>query len=184
MRAGEISARELVQCSLDRIEELNPALNAFVDVDADGALRTADQIAGGDSRPFAGVPIAIKNNRAVAGMRLTQGSRLLADHVAGYDHSVVQRLRGAGFIIVGTTTLPEFGILPTTEARLFGPTHNPWSPARPAAPPAARPRRLPRASCPSPTAMTAVDRSAFRLHAVAGRPEAEPRARLRGAGDG
>src|SRR5579859_2757820 len=126
VRSGEVSSRELVQCALDRIEELNPTLNAFVDVDADGALRAADAVSPGDRRPFAGVPMAIKNNRPVKGMRLTYGCSLMADYVADYDHNVTRRLRDAGFIIVGTTTLPEYGILPTTEARLFGPTRNPW----------------------------------------------------------
>ena len=126
VRDGEISARELVQSSLDRIEELDPAVNAFVQVDAERALATADGIAAGDERPFAGVPIAIKNLRAVKGLRLTYGCSLLADHVANYDTNVVRRLKHAGFVIVGTTTLPEYGILPTTEARLFGATHNPW----------------------------------------------------------
>ena len=64
VREGEISARELVQISLERIEELNPALNAFVEVDGAGAPRRR-QVGPGDERPFAGVPIAIKNNRAV-----------------------------------------------------------------------------------------------------------------------
>src|SRR5436309_3683864 len=126
VRSGEVSARELVQCSLDRIEELDPKLNAFVQVDAEGALQAADQIRAGDERPFAGVPVAIKNNRPVRGMRLTYGCSLMADYVPDYDHNVTRRLRDAGFIIVGTTTLPEYGILPTTEARLFGPTRNPW----------------------------------------------------------
>ncbi len=126
VRAGELSARELVQCSLDRIEELNPSLNAFVDVDAERALVAADAVRPGDERPFAGVPIAIKNNRAVSGLRVTIGCSLLADHVAGHDANVTRRLRDAGFVIVGTTTLPEYGILPVSEARLFGPTRNPW----------------------------------------------------------
>jgi amidase len=126
VRSGEISARELVALSLGRIEELNPDLNAFVDVDAEGALAAAERIGPGDPRPFAGVPTAIKNNRSVAGMRLTYGCGLMADHVSDYDHNVTRRLRDAGFVIVGTTTLPEYGILPTTEARLFGPTRNPW----------------------------------------------------------
>jgi amidase len=126
VRAGEISARELVQASLARIEELNPALNAFVEIDAERALASAAEIAPGDRRPFAGVPIAIKNNRPVQGLRLTYGCSLMADHVSDYDHNVTRRLRDAGFVIVGTTTLPEYGILPTTEARLFGPTRNPW----------------------------------------------------------
>jgi amidase len=126
VRGGELSARELVQCSLDRIEALDPTLNAFVQVDAERALASADQIASRDQRPFAGVPIAIKNNRPVQGLRLTYGCSLMADYVADYDHNVTRRLRDAGFVIVGTTTLPEYGILPTTEARLFGPTRNPW----------------------------------------------------------
>src|ERR1700682_4685814 len=126
VRSGEVSARELVQCSLDRIEELNPTLNAFVPVDADGALAAADLLKPGDERPFAGVPMAIKNTRPVKGLRLTYGCSLMADYVCDYDHNVTRRLRDAGFMIVGTTTLPEYGILPTSEARLFGPTRNPW----------------------------------------------------------
>jgi amidase len=126
VRAGELSARELVQCSLDRIEELNPRLNAFVQIDAERALAAADAVGPGDERPFAGVPIAIKNNRAVSGLRLTHGCSLMSDFTVDYDHNVTRRLKRAGFIVVGTTTLPEYGILPTTEARLFGPTRNPW----------------------------------------------------------
>jgi len=126
VRGGEISARELVEISLERIEDLNPALNAFVDLDAERALDLADQIAPGDQRPFAGVPTAIKNNRPVRGMRLTYGCSLMAENVCDYDHNITRRLKDAGFVIVGTTTLPEYGILPTSEARLFGPTRNPY----------------------------------------------------------
>jgi amidase len=126
VRAGEISARELVQVSLDRIEELNPELNAFVQIDGERALAAAEEIGPGDERPFAGVPVAIKNNRPVNGLRLTYGCSLMAEYVADYDHNVTRRLREAGFVIVGSTTLPEYGILPTSEARIFGPTRNPW----------------------------------------------------------
>jgi amidase len=126
VRIGDLSARELVEISLARIAELNPQLNAFVEVDGERALATAAEIGPGDERPFAGVPIAIKNNRAVKGRRFTYGCSLMQDFVADYDHSVVRRLKQAGFVIVGTTTLPEYGILPTTEARVFGPTRNPW----------------------------------------------------------
>jgi amidase len=126
VRSGEVSARELVEISLERIEELNPTLNAFVDVDAERALASADRVGPGDQRPFAGVPIAIKNNRPVEGLRLTYGCSLMGDYLCEYDHNVTRRLKDAGFVIVGTTTLPEYGILPTTEARLFGPTRNPW----------------------------------------------------------
>jgi amidase len=126
VRAGEVSSRELVEISLARIAELNPELNAFVDVDAERALTAADEVQPGDARPFAGVPIAIKNNRAVNGLRLTYGCSLMQEFVADYDHNVTRRLRDAGFVIVGSTTLPEYGILPTTEAHIFGPTRNPW----------------------------------------------------------
>jgi amidase len=130
VRLGEVSASELVRTSLERIEELNPALNAFVEVDEAGALAAAEKIGPGDDRPFAGVPIAIKNNRPVNGMRLTYGCSLMAKYVAPYDHNITRRLRDAGFVIVGTTTLPEYGILPVSEAPLFGPTRNPWDLAR------------------------------------------------------
>jgi amidase len=130
VRDRELSARELVQASLDRIEELDPRFNAFVDVFADEALAAADGIGPADERPFAGVPIAIKNNRAVEGKRLTFGADFFADFSAPYDHNVTRRLREAGFIVVGTTTLPEYGILPVTETKRFGPTRNPWDPER------------------------------------------------------
>jgi amidase len=126
VRSGELSSRELVETSLERIEELNPQLNAFVEIDGERALAAADEIQPGDSRPFAGVPIAIKNNRPVAGLRITIGCSLMAEHVADYDHNITRRLKDAGFVVVGTTTLPEYGILPVSEARLFGPTRNPW----------------------------------------------------------
>src|ERR1700690_1658428 len=130
VRDGELSARALVSESLQRIEALDPQLGAFVEVDHDGALSAAEAIGPGDERPFAGVPIAIKNNRAVAGLRLTQGCRLMRDFVATYDHSVVRRFRAAGFVIVGTTKLPEYGILPVTEPRVHGVARNPWDPSR------------------------------------------------------
>jgi amidase len=130
VRDGELSARELVQASLDRIDAVNPELNAFVDVFDEEALAAADAIAPGDERPFAGVPIAIKNNRPVAGHRMTYCAEFMGDWEAPYDHNVVRRLRDAGFVIVGATTLPEWGILPWTNTKRFGPTRNPWDPAR------------------------------------------------------
>ena len=130
MGAGEVSARELVGASLERIDALNPELNAFVDVFHDEALAAAEAIHPGDQRPFAGVPIAIKNNRALAGHRLTYCADFMGDWEAPYDHNVVRRLRAAGFVVVGTTTLPEWGILPWTNTKRFGATRNPWDTAR------------------------------------------------------
>jgi amidase len=76
------------------------------------------------------VPIAIKDGAAVAGMRMTVGSDLFGDFVPEHDSYVVRRLKEAGFVIVGRTNMPEFGILPVTEPRRFGPTRNPWEPGR------------------------------------------------------
>ena len=126
VRSGEVSASELVETSLRRIDELEPQINAFTHVAHDAAITSAEQISAGDARPFAGVPIAIKDNRPVAGMPLTMCSDLFGDFVPHQDAFLVRRLRDAGFVIVGKTALPEMGILPTTESRRFGPTRNPW----------------------------------------------------------
>ncbi len=126
VREGELSARELVNHSLERIDALDAQVGAFVHVDAEGALAAAAAIAPGDERPFAGVPIAIKDNVPVAGLPLTFCAPLFGDFVAQHDAFLVRRLRDAGFVIVGKTALPEFGILPTTESTRFGPTRNPW----------------------------------------------------------
>jgi len=130
VRAGEVSSRELTEAVLDQIEALDGDLNAFVHVDAEGALAAADAVGAGDERPFAGVPIAVKDTAPVAGMPYTLGSNAFGDFVPAHDAFVVRRLRGAGFVIVGKTNLPEFGILPVTEPRRFGPTRNPWDTER------------------------------------------------------
>jgi amidase len=130
VRSGELRASDLVQTCLTRIDELEPAINAFTHVAHESALAAAAKIGPGDPRPYAGVPIAIKDNRPVAGMPVTMCSDLFGDYVAEHDAFCVRRLREAGFVIVGKTTLPEMGILPTTESRRFGPTRNPWDAER------------------------------------------------------
>ena len=128
VREGEVSSRTLVEASLARIEATDDALNAYPVVDADGALAAADAIEPGDARPFAGVPIAIKDLFApVAGLRMSQGSDLLGDYTPDYDSALIRRIREAGFVIVGRSAAPEFGIPPVTEPRRFGPTRNPWN---------------------------------------------------------
>jgi amidase len=126
VRAGELSAAELVEACVRTIEAREPAINAFTYVAAEEALAAAHEIRAGDERPFAGVPIAIKDNRPVAGMPLTMCSDLWGDYRPEADAFFVRRLRRAGFVIVGKTALPENGILPTTESRRNGPTRNPW----------------------------------------------------------
>ncbi len=130
VRGRELSARELVQASLDRIGSLDGELNAFVEVDAERALEAADKVQPGDMAPFAGVPIAIKANVPVEGLPMNFGSRFLGEHRPGHSAYLVRRLREAGFIVIGVTNLPEFGILPTTEPRFTGPTRNPWDLSR------------------------------------------------------
>jgi amidase len=128
VRVGKVSARELAELALDAIERDEQGLNAFTVVDRDGALTAADAIGAGDERPFAGVPIAIKDlSVATAGLPVSSGSALYGDYTPDHDAHVVRRIREAGFVIVGKTAAPELGIVPVTEPRRFGPTRNPWN---------------------------------------------------------
>ncbi|HET9340377.1 MAG TPA: Asp-tRNA(Asn)/Glu-tRNA(Gln) amidotransferase subunit GatA [Casimicrobiaceae bacterium] len=128
----EISAVEVAQETLDRIARLDPALNAFVTVDAEGALaqaRAADAaIAGGHAGPLAGVPIAHKDVLMTAGLRTTCGSRMLENFVAPYDAHVVTGLKRAGTVLVGKTNMDEFAMGSSNETSHFGPVRNPWNP--------------------------------------------------------
>jgi len=130
VKSGEISALELVDTSLARIDALNPTYNAFIDVFHEKARAAAAKVKSGDERPLAGVPVAIKNNRPVEGERLTFAADVMGDFRSNHDAFLVRRLRDAGAIVVGTTNLPEFGIQPTTEPRRFGPSRNPWDTTR------------------------------------------------------
>src|SRR5688572_876963 len=128
VRGGEVSSTELVQLSLERIDALDGALNAFVTVCADEALAAAASIdsTSGDE-PFRGVPIGVKDLAATAGIRTTYSSRAYAEYVPEFDTAVVRRIREAGFVIVGKTNTPEFGTVAFTESDLNGATRNPWS---------------------------------------------------------
>ncbi|MCZ2849651.1 amidase [Modestobacter sp. VKM Ac-2978] len=131
VRDREISARELMDAHLDRIERLNPELNAIVTLDADGARAAADAAdarlaAGGPVGPLHGLPVAHKDTHATGGMRTTWGSPLHAETVPARDELVVARLRAAGAIRVGKTNVPEFAAGSHTFNTLFGATHNPY----------------------------------------------------------
>ena len=126
IHTNQISSSELVAAALERIEALQPTINAFTHIDAEGAIAAAEAIGADDPRPFAGVPIAIKDTAPVAGMPYTMGSDVFGDFVPGHDAYLVRRIRDAGFVIVGKTSMPEFGILPVSESRRFGPVRNPW----------------------------------------------------------
>ncbi|HET9162604.1 MAG TPA: amidase [Solirubrobacterales bacterium] len=133
VRAGKVSPRELVQLSLDRIERLDPQLNAFRKVFAEKALLEAEQaearLRGGDERPLLGVPIALKDNHDLAGELTTNGTDAYPDPAAA-DSEMVRRLREAGGIVVGKTLLPELAICGFTESATWGVTRNPWDPQR------------------------------------------------------
>jgi len=130
IRDGSLSARDAVDATLRRIEAVDPQIGAFVELDAERALAEAGAIEPGDPRPFAGVPVAVKANTAVAGLCMNFASQFLAGHRPTHNAYLVRRLRDAGFVVVGTTNMPEFGILPTTEPRHNGPTRNPWDTSR------------------------------------------------------
>lgn len=126
IRAGHVSAAEAVQAAVDRIDALNPRINAVVETLYDGI--DAQLAALDPAAPFAGVPYLVKDlHTLVQGSHLTQGSAFLAGHRSGHDSDLVRRLRRAGFIIIGRTNTPEFGLNATTEPRLHGPTRNPWN---------------------------------------------------------
>jgi len=129
VRKRELSAGELVESAIARLERDNPALNAVVRTDFERARERAAR-ADRSSAPFAGVPTLLKDIGAEeAGQALYMGSRLLkgADHRAANDSHFLTRLLAAGFIPLGRTNMPELAIMATTEPESYGPTRNPWS---------------------------------------------------------
>lgn len=127
VREGEVSSVELVQEYLDRIEQIDPRVNAYVTVCAEQALAAAQSPRPG---PFSGVPLPIKDLVETAGIRTTFSSRAFANHVPKDDVEVVRRLRAAGFVLIGKTNTPEFGTTAVTESELNGVCRNPWDPSR------------------------------------------------------
>ena len=125
VRAREVSPRELVELYVRRIEALNPRLNAFRTTFAEAALAEADQRTRWDG-PLAGVPIAVKDDLAVAGQTATKGSRSFGPP-ASADAEPVRRLRAAGAIPLGITNVPELMIFPWTITEANGVTRNPWN---------------------------------------------------------
>jgi amidase len=133
VRAGEVSPSELVRLCLGRIERIDPQLNSFRAVFAERALLEAEgaeaRLRGGDERPLLGVPVAIKDCVDVVGDVTTYGTDGFAEP-AKADSEIVRRLREAGAIVVGKTTLPELAICGFTETATWGVTRNPWDPQR------------------------------------------------------
>src|ERR671921_2773877 len=131
VRSRQVSARELLDAHLDRIERVNPGLNAIVTLDVEGARAAADAAdatlaAGEPVGPLHGLPVAHKDTHATGGMRTTWGSPLHATTVPARDELVVARLRAAGAVRIGKTNVPEFAAGSHTVNPLFGATHNPY----------------------------------------------------------
>jgi amidase len=124
VRRGEVTREELVAAAIERVEHLNPSLNAVVTPMFERAQASL-AVANG---PFAGVPMVLKDLVAeVEGVRFTEGSRFLAGNVSTYTSEIVRRFERAGLVIIGKSATPEFGMSPSCEGALFGPTRNPWN---------------------------------------------------------
>src|SRR5438552_3590205 len=133
LRQKKISPVDLATACLDRIERLNPVLNAFITVTDEGALaqarRAEDEIQRGQWRgPLHGIPVGLKDLIDTAGVRTTCGSALFADRVPTEDAEVVQRLKRAGALLIGKQNLQEFAYGGTSASSHFGAVHNPWNP--------------------------------------------------------
>jgi amidase len=135
IRGGEVKAAEVVDAHLERIDAVNPHLNAIIRVLADEARAAAAAAdtrlsSGEDVGPLHGVPLTVKENIDLAGTPTTQGLPALADAVARIDAPVVERMRAAGAIPIARTNLPDVGLRVHTESTLHGLTRNPWDPDR------------------------------------------------------
>jgi amidase len=132
VRRGEVTPIELVDAAIARIEQLNPTLNAVIHPRFDQA-RAEARAYRRDGGPFAGVPYLLKDFMGyLAGEPMHLGTRVLrdADFRAPHDSFLAAKFRAAGFVCLGRTNTPEFGILPTTEPDAYGPSRNPWDPGR------------------------------------------------------
>src|SRR5215813_12854456 len=135
IRTKEISPVAVIDAVLNRIEALQPTVNAFITVTADHARDAARRaeaavMAGERLGPLHGVPFSVKDLLFTKGVRSTMGSVIFAGQVPAEDAVPVRRLREAGAILIGKTTTPEFGHKPLTDSPLFGATRNPWNLAR------------------------------------------------------
>ncbi len=133
LAARQVSSRELAQTYLDRIAALNPAINAFITVDAEKTLAeaaAADALrAAGQAGPLTGVPVAHKDIFCTDGWLTTCGSKMLHNFVAPYDAHVIRRFKAAGMPSLGKTNMDEFAMGSSNETSYFGAVKNPWNPA-------------------------------------------------------
>ena len=121
------TARKKTVFSLNAAEKLNETLNAFLEIDRDGALARADELDKSvPTQPLHGIPIAIKDNICVRGLQTSCGSRILGNYHPPYNATVIERLHNAGAVIIGKTNCDEFAMGSSNENSAFGPVRNPW----------------------------------------------------------
>src|SRR5438132_13146487 len=126
VRNKQVKPIELLEAAIERIERINLQINAVVTPMYEVARKTAEGPL--PDGPFSGVPFLLKDLGAgYAGVRQTQGSEFLKDFVSPFDSELTVRYKRAGLVITGKTNTPEFGLVPTTEPRLFEPTRHPWA---------------------------------------------------------
>jgi len=124
-------SRQTVEFSITAAERLNETLNAFLEVDREGALRRVEEIEqSGEAGALPGIPIAIKDNICVKGMQASCGSKILGDYHPPYNATVIERLIKAGAVVVGKTNCDEFAMGSSNENSAFGPVRNPWDTTR------------------------------------------------------
>src|SRR6266850_7226188 len=133
IRRKKVSPDDVMRAVLDRIEKVNPPLNAYCTVAAEQAVAAAKKATAAIGRrgatlgPLHGVPVSIKDLTPTKGIRTTWGSKIFEHHVPDEDALIVQRLKAAGAIVVGKTNTPEFGAGANTTNAVFGATRNPWN---------------------------------------------------------
>src|ERR1700726_5337381 len=125
VRKKQVSATELLDEAIARTARVDPQINAVVVKHYDYAQRQIDN--GLPDGPFTGVPFLLKDLDILEGTRTTSGASVYKDNVADHTGTLAQRFLNAGVTIFGKSSSPEFGLMPTTESRLFGPTRNPWN---------------------------------------------------------
>jgi aspartyl-tRNA(Asn)/glutamyl-tRNA(Gln) amidotransferase subunit A len=129
--AREVSAVDVAQAHLDRIDAVDDRVHAFLHVDRDGAIAQARRVDAGElTGPLAGVPLALKDVIVARGMPATAGSRILQGWHPPYDATILERMRAAGIVVLGKTNMDEFAMGSSTEHSAYGPTHNPWDLSR------------------------------------------------------
>ncbi len=134
LQSKQLSSVELTRACLERIQQLEPEVHAFVTITDELALKQAQKadelLAAGSTNPLTGIPVLIKDNMCTRGIPTTCSSKMLENFVPPYDATVVEKLNDCGAVMVGKSNMDEFAMGSSTEHSAFFPTHNPWDLSR------------------------------------------------------